>query len=180
MLFIAQGPKRRHELHSKDPEVARPLRGLFDEQGASGQAGCSPDRILRRKHRGAEHLIPDTQRKAKVDVLGTVQSVMDSVKVRADDEPSDRPETQAGVRVGKCHDAGVEGQHRDRHRTVRDENDTGEKSDQIGHVDEWMGTKDCEHVHVLLGVVELVKAPERSARGGWPDAPPSCTRPWPR
>ena len=161
-LRIAERAKRRDELNGVDHEMARPRCRLFHQQGPTRQPRIGPHGIGGGEHGGAEQLIPDGQREAKVDVLTSIQFVVDPVKVRTDEDPPEGSETEAGVRVGEGDDPPVEGEDGDRERTVREQHQAGEQRQEIGDVDEGMGAKDGEHVHVLLGMVKLVEPPEHS------------------
>ncbi len=103
--------------------MARPRAVLFDDQRSTGKAGVGPDRLRGREHRPAEQLVPDRQREAEVDVLGPVEQVMDAVEVRADEDPLQRAEAQAGVRVGEGDDRAVDDEQRRRQCAVGEEHE---------------------------------------------------------
>ena len=96
---VVHRPERRDQLRGEDREVTWARASLFDDQRSPGQTRVGPDRRLRREHRTAEQLVPDRQREAEVDVLGSVQLVVDAVEVGADEDPLQRTEPQVGVRM---------------------------------------------------------------------------------
>ena len=91
---------------------------LLDDQRSTRQSRVGPDRRFGRKHRTVEELVPDRQGEAEVDVLGSVQLVVNAVKVRADEDPFQRPEAQIGVRVREGEDGRVDDEKSRRQRTV--------------------------------------------------------------
>ena len=64
---------------------------LFDDQRAARQPSVDPDGRFRRKHGSVEELVPDRQSEAEVDILRSVQLVVNSVKVRTDEDSAQRP-----------------------------------------------------------------------------------------
>ena len=139
-----------------------PGRHLFDHQRSTGQPGIHAGRLFAREDGPMEHLVPDREGEAEVHVLWSVQLMVDAVIVRTHEDPSQRPEAQAGVGVGESHDAAVDDEKRDRQRSVGQKDDAWNQSQEVGHMDQRVGTEHRQHVHVLLRVVELVKAPEHS------------------
>ncbi len=87
---------------------------------------------------------------------------MDSVIVRADEHATERAESQIGVRMLEGDDAGVDDEERRGYGAVRQEDDPRDQGDQVRDVDERMSSKDRKDAHVLLGVVELMKAPHHA------------------
>ena len=79
---VVHRAERRNELSGEDREVTRAWPHLFDDQRSTRQSRVGPDRCFRREHRTVEELVPDRQREAEVDILGSVQLVVDAVKVR--------------------------------------------------------------------------------------------------
>ena len=108
-----------------------------------------------------EELVPDRQREAEVDVLGSVQLVVDAVEVRADEDPIERSEPQVGVRMGEGDHGPVDDEERRRQRTVGQQHDRRDERDQVRDVNQGMRPEDGQDAHVLLGVVELVEAPQQ-------------------
>ena len=158
----AHRTERRDHLRREDREVSRSRRLLLDDQRSTRKAGVGPDRVLGREHGPAEELVPDREREAEVDVLRSVDLVVDAVVVRADEDPFEGSEAQPGVRVRERDDRAVDDEHRDRHHAVGEQHDAGEQRHEIRHVDERMGAEDGEHAHVLLRVVQLVEPPEHA------------------
>jgi hypothetical protein len=142
--------------------VPRALRGLFDDQRPAGQTGVGPDRLGRREDGPAGQLVPDRQGEAEVDVLRAVQLMVDAVVVGADEDSLERPEAQVGVRVRERDDAAINHEQGCGQGTVGDEDDARDQGDEVGNVDERVRAEHREHVHVLLGMVQLVEAPEHS------------------
>ena len=130
--------------------MARELCRLFDGNRPTRETRIGPDRLFCREYGSVEELIPDRQREAEVDVLWSVQLVVDPVKVGADEDPSEWPEAQVGVRVSESDDPAVDGEHGYGQRTVGQEHDSRDQRNEVGNMNQGMGTKDRQHTHVLL------------------------------
>jgi len=63
------GTERCHQLSGEDPEMTGPRGRVLDDERPTGKPGVGPDRLFGRKRRSVEHLIPDRQCEAKVDIL---------------------------------------------------------------------------------------------------------------
>ena len=107
-----------------------------------------------------EELIPDRQRETKIYILWSVQLVVNAVKVRADEYPFERPEAQIGIRVRERDRCSVDDEKGGGQGTIGKEHDPRDQGDEVGDMNEGMRAKDREHAHILLGVVQLMEAPE--------------------
>ena len=105
-------------------------------------------------------LIPDREREAEVHVLWSVQLMVDAVIIRTHKDLSQRPETQTGIGVSESHDPAVDDENGDRQRSVGQKYHTWHQRQEVGDMDQRMGAKHRQHAHVLLRMVQLVKAPE--------------------
>ena len=144
------------------PQVARSRSRLFDRQGAACQPRVDPDRRCVGKDSPARELVPDRECEAQIDVLGAVSPVVDPVVVRAHQNAPQWAEAEVRVGVGERHEGRVADENRGRYRAVRQEDDARDQCHQIGHVQKRVGSKDGERVHVLLGMVQLVKSPQHA------------------
>ena len=96
---VVHRTERGDQLRGEDREMARSWRRVFDDERPTGQPGVRPDRRFGWEHGGAEDLIPDRQCEAEVDVLWSVELVVDPVIVRADEDPLEGPKPS---RVFEC------------------------------------------------------------------------------
>ena len=76
---IVHRTERGDQLSGEDREMTRPRPRVFDDEWPTGQPGVRPDRRSGREHGGAEDLIPDRQCEAEVDVLWSVELMVESI-----------------------------------------------------------------------------------------------------
>ena len=134
-------------------------RALLDGEWPTGQSGVDSDRLVRGEHGPPGKLVPDRQGKSEVDVLTTLDPMVDAVIVRTAEDPVEGTEAQVRVRMFEGDDGGVADEQRRRHGAVGDEHDAGYQRDEVGHVDQWVRAKDRQHAHVLLRMMQLVESP---------------------
>ena len=115
---LVEGTKRGDELRREDREMARPQSGLFDDQGPAWESRVGSDGVSRREDGTTEELIPDGQGETEVHVLGPVQLVVNTVKVRADKESFQWAEAQVGVGMGERDDGSIDDEKRGRQPAV--------------------------------------------------------------
>ncbi len=82
-----------------------------------------------------EDLIPNRKSKTQIDVLWSVQLVVDAVIIGTHKDPSKWSETKSGIGVRERHDAAVHNENGDRCRTVGQKYHTGDESEKIRDMD---------------------------------------------
>ncbi len=142
--------------------MTRSVPGLFHGERPTREPGVGPNRLIGRKHCSVKELVPDRQGEAEVDILRPVEPVVDPMIIRADENPFEPPEAQVGVGVREGDDSPVDDEPNYRQGAVGNKDDSWDQGDEVRDVDQRVRTEDRQHIHVLLGVMELMEAPEHS------------------